>query len=276
MPTHEQTFVVRGSMLDVSHAIRAAMAAVGWSTREAGEWLVCSEPPRPLLWTFPATIHVGLAEAGGGSSSVILRGSNGGWGPIQSNYLRQQMAKVRQAIEQQAALPPQQATSSNSHDPGPSQPTRNVVVNRLRLTDEAVAALEQRYGTRVMDGAYWYDRVCGAWGVEGGPGVAAMEAGLDLGGPLQPDASNGNTGVFINGRQLHPMDYVRLQQVVPMVLPGRWWLDAAGNFGVENGPMLGNLWMIVQSQFGNAGGGGEQHRSVLSTWDRTGVAVFAT
>ena len=64
---------------------------------------------------------------------------------------------------------------------------------------------------------------------------------MNLGGLLRQEASNGNTGICINGRQLHMMDVLRLQQVVPMVLPGRRWLDAFGNFGCEGGPLYSFL-----------------------------------
>ena len=41
-----------------------------------------------------------------------------------------------------------------------------VVVNGEKLSAEQVARLEALAGTRILPGAYWYDRVSGAWGVE--------------------------------------------------------------------------------------------------------------
>jgi hypothetical protein len=117
-----------------------------------------------------------------------------------------------------------------------------------------------------------YDRMCGAWGIIGGPVLCTLEPNHDIGGPLQPGASGGSTGVFINGRELHYLDLALLQRVVPMIIPGRWWLDVYGNFGSEGGPMLGNLWTLAQSQGSN---GNENRSSVLSSWDRNGVAVFS-
>jgi hypothetical protein len=149
---------------------------------------------------------------------------------------------------------------------------REVYVNGKALTTDQLNFLEQRYQTRIPDGAYWYDKVCGAWGQIGGPMLCSIEPGLEIGGVLQPGASFGNTGVFVNGRQLHFLDVAALQQVVPVILPGRWWVDAAGNFGIEGGPMLGNLWAFARTFTGT---GGISHESVLSTWDRTGVAVFS-
>jgi len=130
---------------------------------------------------------------------------------------------------------------------------RNVTINSVRLSDEQVSALEQMYRVKIQDGAYWYDRYSGAWGVQGGPVAGVIQAGLNLGGPLREDASNGNTGVFINGRHLHLYDVLALQRFMP-VYPGRYWTDANGNFGYEGGPVLGNLWLLSQSAGGSSGG----------------------
>jgi hypothetical protein len=78
---------------------------------------------------------------------------------------------------------------------------------------------------------------------------------MQLGGPLRADASRGNTGVVINGRELHMLDVVALQRLVPVV-PGRYWVDVHGNFGFEGGPMLGNLMALAQMAGGGAASGG--------------------
>jgi hypothetical protein len=149
--------------------------------------------------------------------------------------------------------------------PPRAKPTRSVVINRVRLNDEELRTLEAVTGVAVRDGNYWYDAICGAWGLEGGPCAGFVRAGLRIGGPLRPDASRGATGVFVNGRELHVMDVVALQRYGP-VYRGRYWVDAQGNFGLERGPALGNLggaqqsassgpW-TAESRFGTAGGDG--------------------
>jgi len=160
------------------------------------------------------------------------------------------------------------AASSRPADrqtPARPTPSRSVVINRARLDDDEVAALERASGVAIRDGRYWYDPMCGAWGLEGGPCAGFVRAGLRVGGPLRADASRGTTGVFVNGRELHVMDVSALQQFGP-VYRGRYWVDAQGNFGLEGGPALGNLtgaWQMaggnawtVQSPFGTAGGDG--------------------
>jgi hypothetical protein len=136
--------------------------------------------------------------------------------------------------------------------PGLAAQQRQVIVNRTQISDQAVRSYEQRWNIRIQDGSYWYDRMSGAWGLEGGPTAGWIAPGLDLGGPLRADASGGNTGVFINGRELHLIDVQALMQIV-QVQRGRWWVDARGNFGPEGGPVWGNLVLLAQ-QRGKAGG----------------------
>ncbi len=124
--------------------------------------------------------------------------------------------------------------------------SRTVIINKQKLAQETVHALEQQYQVRIQDGSYWYDPMCGAWGFEGGPTVSFIMPGLNLGGPLRRDASYGNTNVFVNGRELHRQDVLGLQQIVGMVQPGRYWLDAYGNVGYEGGPILLNLVMMAR------------------------------
>ncbi|MGH7537354.1 MAG: hypothetical protein ACREMF_01850 [Gemmatimonadales bacterium] len=147
-----------------------------------------------------------------------------------------------------------------------SAQARNVVVNEVRIADGQLQALERQYGTRIPDGAYWYDRSSGAWGMRGGPTAGFTVAGLSLGGPLRPDASSGTTGVFINGRQLHVMDVLGLQQLIGAVYPGRYWVDAQGNAGFEGGPALVNLVVMARQRGARSGGGG----GAYSVYNRLG------
>ena len=141
---------------------------------------------------------------------------------------------------------------------------RKVRFNGRLLGGPELATLEQleRGGPRVQDGEYWYDARTGAAGKWGGPALTFLPPGLALGGPLPADASGGGrgtlTGVFVNGRELHPVDVMGLQQLIGQVLPGRWWVDAQGNYGLEGGPPLGNLMMLARARRAGGGSGGPQ------------------
>jgi hypothetical protein len=135
--------------------------------------------------------------------------------------------------------------------PAHAQSDRHVVVNQERLSDAVVTALEQRYGVRVMDGAYWYDDRVGTWGFVGGPAVGVIPAGLGLGGPLRADASGGTTGVLVNGRELHAQDVAALSGLLGPIQPGRYWADADGNVGREGGPALVNVYAVARARGGS-------------------------
>jgi hypothetical protein len=148
-----------------------------------------------------------------------------------------------------------------------------VICNGQRLPEETVLALERGYHVRVRPGVYWYDSMTGAWGFWGGPVAGVIMSGLNLGGPLAENASNGNTGIFINGRQLHQRDVWVLRQIM-IPLPGHYWMNAAGTFGAVGGPPIGNIYWLAAAASRRNGGGTYRRQGILSTYDRTGVAVF--
>jgi len=130
----------------------------------------------------------------------------------------------------------------------------SISINGTVLTTTEIQAIEQQYGVQLAEGQYWYDRNCGAWGIEGGPTLGFVMPGISVGGPLRANSSGGNTNVFINGRELHYQDVLGLQQLGP-VLPGRYWVDAYWNCGYEGGPALFNLALLMRARSsGNQGG----------------------
>ena len=136
----------------------------------------------------------------------------------------------------------------------PETPVRAVKFNGHALNAQGLATLAQleaMYRTRLPDGAYWYDPVCGAFGHWGGPVLVILPAGLALGGPVPANASGSGTGIFINGREIHAFDALYLQNLLGAIKPGRYFTDAYGNAGLEGGPVLVNLLQAAQqkSQF---------------------------
>jgi hypothetical protein len=100
-----------------------------------------------------------------------------------------------------AALLSVSVCGAQGHAADGAAPTQ-VIVNAVPLSADTLRALQRMYPVPIQPGRYWYDRVSGAYGFEGGPIAGQMRAGLKLGGPLRADASRGTSGVFINGRQL--------------------------------------------------------------------------
>jgi hypothetical protein len=146
----------------------------------------------------------------------------------------------------------------------PAKRAPSVVVNRTKLRDQDIRKLESQFNVRMLDGKYWYDAACGAWGLEGGPCLGFLPAKLVLGGALSADASGGGTGVFINGRELHPVDVGALQRITP-VQPGRYWLNERGDCGYEGNPIA--VVNLVQLANASRAASGSYH----SRSDITGI-----
>ena len=132
----------------------------------------------------------------------------------------------------------------------PAEAFQGVLVNGERVTQEDFVREFARLGVQITeavpDGAYWYDRVSGLWGEEGGAALGQMPPEFDLGGTLALDASTGGTGIVINGRELHVTEAAFLQQRFGYVIPGRYWLNAMGVGGFEGGPAAFNLAAAAQ------------------------------
>ncbi|MDM4768021.1 hypothetical protein [Pelomonas sp. SE-A7] len=137
-----------------------------------------------------------------------------------------------------------------------------IFVNGAELKPETVQALQQVYPTTVAPGRYWYDALSGAWGVEGQPIAGQLMPGLNLGGTLKAEASRGDSGVFINGRQIQRGEKAYLEMLCQTpVRPARYWIMANGIGGYEGLPASFNLAQCPGLAQGGGGG-----RSSSRTW----------
>lgn len=147
--------------------------------------------------------------------------------------------------------------------------------SQVRVNGQCVAAgtlrqLEAHYGARTVPGSYWYDARSGLFGPVGQPAQGIIAAGLPFAGKLRRDASGGTTGVFINGRELHQVEVMALSQL-GRVIPGRYWMDAMTNVGVEGNPMpFANLAALMaprgQTNGGNRGGDNYYGNTMTGTY----------
>jgi hypothetical protein len=160
------------------------------------------------------------------------------------------------AAMQAPAAAPMLASSQTSGGTG-------VFVNQRELTQQQLAAIKQMYGQATPPGRYWYDARSGLYGVWGREAAGYIRPGHDF-GPLPANASNGNTGVIINGREINMTEAAFFQRIFGAVYQGRWWLDGqTGNVGMEGNPTpIANIVAALQqSQGGGRGqGGGEGYR----------------
>jgi hypothetical protein len=126
-------------------------------------------------------------------------------------------------------------------------------VNRIQVDAGTLEAIEARYRVKIADGAFWYDARSALFGGEGRPPLGFFVPNLQIGGPLREDASNGATGVFVNGRNLTDVEVAFLGQYT-VVYQGRYWLDSNGDVGVEGmDAVLFNLFALVRSANSNGG-----------------------
>lgn len=147
-----------------------------------------------------------------------------------------------------------------------------VIVNGEQLPSAAVIAMQLAYRTIIPSGRYWYDPDSGLWGREGEPLAGQMHAGLQIGGSLKANASNGDTDVYVNGRRLPRAELLALQQLVGPVRPGRYWLDPYGNAGFEGGPPLVNL---AQARARGAQGySGWNNNTAFGNWGGDGKCSY--
>lgn len=149
--------------------------------------------------------------------------------------------------------------------------SRHITFNGKPLTAEQqqrLEAVEREHGVRLPDRDYWYDNRSGAAGLWQGPTLGALPAGLELGGPMPANCSGKGTGVFVNGRELHPADVLTLTQFT-LVAPGRYWVDSSGNFGFEGGPALTNL--LARERAADRGQAAGQ-RAVYAPGELSGLA----
>jgi hypothetical protein len=135
-----------------------------------------------------------------------------------------------------------------------------VIINGVVLSEKQIAELEQIYKVKPLPGKYWYDARSGLYGVVGFPAYGFMLAGHDYGN-LEKSASNGNTGVFVNGRELPQSEWAVWSQLLGyMIQPGKYWLDDNGNAGYEGNPIpTENLFMAAQRNNYRGSGSGRDN-----------------
>jgi hypothetical protein len=136
--------------------------------------------------------------------------------------------------------------------------SENVIINASTLSDSQIAEFEEIYGVKPQPGNYWYDKWSGLYGAMGYPSYGFMFAGHEF-GTLVQNASNGDTGVIINGRELPQSEWAIWSQILGYwIVPGSYWFDHNGNAGYEGIPVvIVNFFLAAQQNayMGNQGGG---------------------
>ncbi|GFP85442.1 extra-large guanine nucleotide-binding protein 1 [Phtheirospermum japonicum] len=125
-------------------------------------------------------------------------------------------------------------------------PPHLIYVNGKPLSIEELVSLQScpNPPKKLKPGKYWYDKVSGFWGKDGEKPSQIISPQLALGYQIMQGASNGDTNVVINNREITKPE-LRMLKAAGINCEGNphFWVTADGSCqheGMKN--VLGNLW----------------------------------
>ncbi|XP_060206885.1 protein ENHANCED DISEASE RESISTANCE 4-like [Lycium barbarum] len=106
----------------------------------------------------------------------------------------------------------------------------NVFVNGRPIPDRIVKKAEKLAGP-IQPGDYWYDYRAGFWGVMGHPCLGVILPKIEeFNYPIPKDCAAGNTGIYVNGRELHQKDLDLLEsRGLPITKNKSYFIEISGS-----------------------------------------------
>ncbi|KAJ8555846.1 hypothetical protein K7X08_013342 [Anisodus acutangulus] len=106
----------------------------------------------------------------------------------------------------------------------------NVFVNGRPIPDRVVKKAEKLAGP-IQPGDYWYDYRAGFWGVMGHLCLGVIMPNIEeFNYPIPKDCAAGNTGIYVNGRELHQKDLDLLaSRGLPITKNKSYFIEISGS-----------------------------------------------
>ncbi|XP_048424605.1 extra-large guanine nucleotide-binding protein 1-like isoform X1 [Pyrus x bretschneideri] len=125
-------------------------------------------------------------------------------------------------------------------------PGNLIFVNDEPLSQEELVRLQscRNPPKKIKPGYYWYDKVSGFWGKEGHRPCQIISPHLNVRGHIRQNASNGDTNILINSREITKLEAFMLKLAgVPCEGNLHYWVSEDGSYQEEGmNKVKGKIW----------------------------------